>query len=411
MVPNLKILHLISQRPDATGSGVYVQAMLHHAAQKGHLNHLVAGIQAGEMPRARSVRQCECSFVSFQGPDTPLPIVGMSDVMPYESRRFCDLSAENLPEYEKCFAGKLSRAVGRFAPDLVHSHHLWLVTSLAKRMFPDLPVVTTCHGTDLRQFQNCPHLQARVLEGCARLEAVMALSRAQKAEIVSLYGLAEEKIHVVGAGYDDALFHIQAKPSPRPVQVVYAGKLCNAKGTPWLLKALSGINTVPWQLHLVGGGAGEETDQCRRMARDLGDRVCVYGAVDQPTLAALMRRSHIFVLPSFFEGLPLVLLEALACGCRIVATDLPGVAEVLDGMNADYISRVPAPRLQTVDKPVAQDLDRFVKGLGDALTTQMTAAVKQPDIDLSLIQDRLSGFTWGRVFERVERIYKSVCSF
>jgi len=407
----LKVLHLISQRPDATGSGIYVQAMLHHAAQKGHRNHLVAGIQADDMPRAQAVRQCECSFVSFQGPDTPLPIVGMSDVMPYRSRRFCDLAADDLSEYEKCFADKLARAVDRFAPDLVHSHHLWLLTSLAKRMFPDLPMVTTCHGTDLRQFRNCPHLQVRVLEGCARLDGVMALSRAQKTEISSLYGLAEEKIHVVGAGYDEALFHSQAKPVPRPVQVVYAGKLCNAKGTPWLLKALSVIDDGPWQLHLVGGGTGEETDQCRKMAGDLGDRVRVYGAVDQPALAALMRRSHIFVLPSFFEGLPLVLLEALACGCRIVATDLPGVAEVLDGMDADYISQVRIPRLHAVDKPVAQDLDRFVKDLTNGLSTQMAAAVQQPDIDLSLVQDRLSGFTWGRVFERVERVYKSVSSF
>ncbi|ABW67856.1 glycosyltransferase family 4 protein [Desulfosudis oleivorans] len=409
MVSSLKILHLISQRPDATGSGVYVQAMLRHAAQKGHCNHLVAGIQANNIPQAPVVNQCECAFVCFEGPDTPLPIVGMSDVMPYKSRRFCDLSDNAVDEYETCFAEKLRHAVKRFAPDLIHSHHLWLVTSLARRMFPGLPMVTTCHGTDLRQFQNCPHLQARVLEGCAGLDAVMALSRAQKTEIASLYGLSEEKIHVVGAGYDEALFYLQAKPVPHPVQVVYAGKLCNAKGTPWLLKALSAIHTVPWQLHLVGGGAGEEADQCWKMAGDLGDRVCVYGAVDQSTLAALMRQSHIFVLPSFFEGLPLVLLEALACGCRVVATDLPGVAEVLDGMDADYISRVHPPGLHTVDKPFTQDLDRFVKDLANVLTTQMAAAVQQPDIDLSLIQDRLSGFTWGRVFERVERVYRSVC--
>ncbi|MDY6832782.1 MAG: glycosyltransferase family 4 protein [Thermodesulfobacteriota bacterium] len=410
MVSNLKILHLISQRPDATGSGVYVQAMLRHAAQKGHSNHLVAGIQANHIPRAPFVNQCECAFVCFEGPDTPLPIVGMSDVMPYKSRRFCDLSDDAVDEYETCFAEKLRHAVKQFAPDLIHSHHLWLLTSLARRMFPDLPVVTTCHGTDLRQFQNCPHLQARVLEGCARLDAVMALSRAQKTEIASLYGLSEEKIHVVGAGYDEALFHIQAKPFPHPVQVVYAGKLCNAKGTPWLLKALSGIDDVPWQLHLVGGGAGEEADQCRRMARDLGDRVCVYGAVDQSMLAALMRQSHMFVLPSFFEGLPLVLLEALACGCRIVATGLPGVAEVLDGMDADYIFRVRPPRLHAVDQPDPMDLDRFVRDLASGLAGQMAAAVQQPDIDLSPVRERLSGFTWGRVFERVERIYELVCS-
>ncbi|MFZ5564779.1 MAG: glycosyltransferase family 4 protein [Thermodesulfobacteriota bacterium] len=407
-MPGLKILHLISQRPDSTGSGVYVQAMLRHAGQKGHKNHLIAGIQAGGLPQAPAVKPCECSFVCFNGPDISWPIAGMSDVMPYESRRFCDLSADDVLDYEDCFAGRLRHAVEQFVPDLIHSHHLWLLTSLARRMYPGLPVVTTCHGTDLRQFHNCPHLRERVLEGCSKVDAVMALSRAQKMEIAGLYGLAKEKIHVVGAGYDETLFFRQAKAAPRPVRVVYAGKLCNAKGTPWLLEALADIREVPWQLHLVGGGSGIETDRCRRMARELGARVIAYGAVDQPVLANLMRQSHIFVLPSFFEGLPLVLLEALACGCRIVATDLPGVAEVLDGMTADCISRVRPPRLAAVDKPFEQDLPRFVDDLKTALGAQMAAAAQYPDIDLSPVQERLSAFTWGRVFERVEQVYERV---
>ena len=279
---------------------------------------------------------------------------------------------------------------------------------MAKRLFPKLPLVVTCHGTDLRQFQNCPHLRQRVLEGCAGVEAVMALSRSQKADIANLYGLAGERIHVVGAGYDDALFRFQSKPVSPPIQVVYAGKLCHAKGTPWMLKAFSGIDEVPWKLHLVGGGSGSETDYCRALARDLGGRVHVYGAVDQSKLAGIMKHSHIFVLPSFFEGLPLVLLEALASGCRVVASDLPGVAEVLDGMRCDYIERIPLPRLQTVDKPFAEDEDRFVEDLRAALIRQMHAAMDQPDIDLSLIQNELSTFTWRRVFERVETIWKSV---
>ena len=404
----LNVLHLISQRPDSTGSGVYVQAMLRESGRKGYRNHLLAGIQSDLLPRDPAVTGCECSFVRFEGADTPLPIAGMSDVMPYDSRRFCDMSSDDAAAYEACFSGKLCRAVARFAPDLIHSHHLWLLTSLAKRLFPDLPLVVTCHGTDLRQFQNCPLLRERVLEGCARVEAVMALSRSQKADIVNLYGLAGERIHVVGAGYDDALFRFQHKPVPPPVQVVYAGKLCHAKGTPWMLKALSDIDEVPWKLHLVGGGSGSETDYCRALARDLGERVHVYGAVDQSKLADIMKHSHIFVLPSFFEGLPLVLLEALASGCRIVASDLPGVAEVLDGMRGDYIERIPMPRLQTVDKPFAEDEDRFVQDLRAALIRQMHAAMDQPDIDLSLIQNELSTFTWRRVFERVETIWKSV---
>ena len=404
----LRILHLISQRPDSTGSGVYVQAMLREAVRRGHRNHLLAAVQADCLPDAPEVTGCQCAFVCFQGADSPLPIAGMSDVMPYASRRFCDMSAADVAAYEACFSGKLQAAVERFSPDLIHSHHLWLLTSLAKRLFPDVPLAVTCHGTDLRQFRNCPHLRERVLAGCAGVEAVMALSRAQKQDIVELYGLPEESVQVVGAGYDETLFYFQDKPAPPPVAVVYAGKLCNAKGTPCLLEALAGMDGVPWRLHLVGGGAGDEADRCRDLARRLGDRVRLYGSVDQRRLAAIMKKGHVFVLPSFFEGLPLVLLEALACGCRVVATDLPGVAEVLDGLAVDYIQRVGAPRLRCVDQPLAEDQERFVADLRSALTAQAIAAMRQPAIDLAPIQNRLTSFTWRRVFERVERVYQFV---
>ena len=84
--------------------------------------------------------------------------------------------------------------------------------------------MTSCHGSDLRQFQNCSHLQERVLKGCRKINVVMALSEAQKNEIVRLYGLVPEQIMVAGAGYDDSLFYSEKKPPPNPVQIVYAWK-------------------------------------------------------------------------------------------------------------------------------------------------------------------------------------------
>jgi glycosyltransferase involved in cell wall biosynthesis len=129
--------------------------------------------------------------------------------------------------------------------------------------------------------------------------------------IAGLYHLPVTRIHVVGAGHNDRLFKPQEKPTPGPVQLVYAGKLSCAKGVPWFLRALSKIHALPWRLHLVGGGSGAERQACLRLADELGDRVKVHGAVNQQDLAAIMRQSHIFILPSFYEGLPLVVLEAL----------------------------------------------------------------------------------------------------
>ena len=65
----------------------------------------------------------------------------------------------------------------------------------------------------------------------------------------------------------------------------------------------------------------------------------------------LLRRCHLFILPSFYEGLPLVLLEALASGCRIITTDLSGCRELLDAADPDLVEFVELPVLQEIDRP------------------------------------------------------------
>jgi len=246
------------------------------------------------------------------------------------------------------------------------------------------------------------------LSGCRHVDAAMVLTGAQKEYIVRNYRLPPEKLVVIGAGYNDSLFTTGAKPTPRPVQLVYAGKLLNAKGLPWLLKALKTITTPEWQMHIVGDGSGKEKEECMRLAQDLGERVVVHGQIPQARLAALFNNAHVFVLPSLFEGLPLVVIEALASGCRVVATDLPGVMEVVGNIKADYITLVRTPRLRKMDQPYPEDLAAFEQNIAQALTIQMEGAISRPHIDLSLIADELAAFTWKRVFDRVQSVYFNV---
>jgi glycosyltransferase involved in cell wall biosynthesis len=404
----IKILHVLAQRPDSTGSGIYLQSIMREAAACGHDNFMVAGIQSDSDAELQGVSADQCRFIRFNGPDIPFPIPGMTDIMPYPSVRYADLTPDQLATYETVFKAVLTEVHKRFQPDIIHTHHLWIVTSLVRRLFPDTPIVATCHGTDLRQFNNCPHLREKVLSGCSRLDAAMALSAPQKKDIESVYRLPAEKVTVTGAGYNDTVFSVSVKPAPPPVQIVYAGKLWNAKGLPWLLKALQRVRAPAWQLHMVGGGKGKEKEDCLRLARELGGRVLVHGQVPQARLAALFRQSHLFVLPSLYEGLPLVLLEALACGCRLIATKLPGVMEVVGGVETGFISLVQTPRLRNLDQPYPEDLPAFEQNLARALDKQISAAVRSPQIDLREVADRLAAFTWKGVFAKVQQVYAGV---
>ena len=161
---------------------------------------------------------------------------------------------------------------------------------------------------------------------------------------------------------------------------------------------------------MVGEGSGEEKEECLNLAEKLGDKVVTYGPVSQVELSVLMKQSHIFVLPSFFEGLPLVVLEALASGCRIVATELPGVSELLGGMHTDYIELVPTPRLRDVDKPVEEDQAGFESNLRKTLLRQIKRARLQPQIDLSAIAAQMAVFSWQGIFEKVQSVYAKACT-
>ncbi len=401
----MKILHILSQKPEATGSGIYVTAMIKNAAARGHENYLIAGVPRDFEPDPEILGTESYSFIRFEGGDLPFRIPGMSDIMPYPSKRFYDLTGEERELYGEVFREKIRECVEEFQPDVIHSHHLWMVTSLVRGEFPRIPLVSTSHGSDIRQFRNCSHLRSYVEEPCRKLHRVMALSGAQKEEIASLYGISREKIVVTGAGYSGSLFTPGEKPGTPPVKIVYAGKLSNAKGLPWMMKALSRLPDMPWELDMIGSGSGDEKKKIIAMGKDLGARTRFRGLLPQRELADLMKNSHIFILPSLFEGLPLVVLEALACGCRVVATKLPGFRELIGSFKSEYISLVDLPRLEQVDVPLKDDEEMFTAGIENALRVQIKEAEKRPDPDMSGLSGIVRRYRWESVFERVEGVY------
>jgi glycosyltransferase involved in cell wall biosynthesis len=120
-----------------------------------------------------------------------------------------------------------------------------------------------------------------------------------------------------------------------------------------------------------------------------------------------MKRAHVLVLPSLQEAFGLVILEALASGCRIVATDFPGIRELLGDVRPDFVSLVRVPRLQTADRPYGEEESMFEDGIVRALHTQLAAVGQNPNIDLSPLRDRLAWFSWANVFQRVHGVYAS----
>jgi glycosyltransferase involved in cell wall biosynthesis len=399
-----RVLHVLSQRPSRTGSGITVDALVRHAAAAGHEQRVVVGTPVEDpRPEVGGLSPEKVLPLTFgDGGDLDFPVPGMSDVMPYRSTRFSSMSEGQLRAYRDAWRVHLARVMDDFRPELIHSHHLWIVSSMLKQIAPRTPVVTQCHATGFRQMELCPHVAGEVRAGCARNDRFVVLHRQHAEQLARTLGVASSRVHVVGAGYRDELFHARGRRPVDPPRLVYIGKYSAAKGLPWLLDAFERLRAERpgIELHVAGSGAGEEADRLLARMRTLASGVVLHGMLAQPELAALLRSCVVCVLPSFYEGLPLVLVEALACGCRIVATDLPGVREQLAPAMGPLLHRIALPRLAGVDVPEPDDLPAFVERLHAAMATALDAG----EIDLRPVA--LAPFTWSAVYRRIESVWR-----
>lgn len=337
---------------------------------------------------------------STSSPDLPFPICGMSDEMPYPSTVFSQMTADQVDLYQEVFRQKLEEIRSQEKPDLIICHHLWILTHLVLEVFPDLPVLAICHGTDLRQARQNPTLKAKYVGNLQGLAGVAALSGLQVQEIAESYKIDPQQIRVTGGAYDPQIFY-PADPVQPPrqgaINYLYAGKISHAKGVYELAEAFNRLSQDLPQAHLdIVGGAGPEVRQKIADRSKHNPRISFWDVEDQEVLAQHMRHSDIFVLPSYYEGLGLIALEALASGLRLVVTDLPALREQMGPDLATHpaISWVPMPPLQNLDEPLPAAIPAHVDHLKTALldqALQLQASGRPAGADKLVYQHSWSG--------------------
>jgi glycosyltransferase involved in cell wall biosynthesis len=188
-----------------------------------------------------------------------------------------------------------------------------------------------------------------------RAAAIIALSPVQAAFLAARYGVSPNRITVVPNGVDEAFFGLRERIAPRtpdqPLRLLFVGRLDAQKNVVRLLDAVSQAS-APIELVVVGDGEHRALAEQRRTALGLTN-VRFAGAQVGDALLAWYRWAHAFVLSSDKEGMPLVLLEAMASGLPVIATDVPGTRELVAGVG---LLAVPsAPGLAAAIDRVATD--------------------------------------------------------
>lgn len=401
------LLHLLAQRPSATGSGVTLEALVHGAELAGYEQHVVCGVPAAEPePQVASLAQEQVHPLLFETEELSFAVPGMSDVMPYRSTRFSSLTDEQWKRYRDAWRSHLARVIELAKPDVIHAHHAWLMSSLVKDVAPDVPLVIHSHATGLRQMELCANRADEVRVGCARADHFCVLHAAHGRALVTELKVPKSRVSIVGAGYREDLFHSSGRADDTGGTILYVGKLSAAKGVSELIAAFARVHArMPSaRLHVVGSGSGKEAEWIGRELAAQGGSVVVHGQLDQAALAEIMRASTLCVLPSYYEGLPLVLVEAAASGCLLVSTALPGVVDELAPHLGERLTVVPLPALESIDRPKREALPKFVSELSLAIGDALSAPRGNCDLEA------LEAFTWRAVFSRVEKIWSRVSS-
>jgi glycosyltransferase involved in cell wall biosynthesis len=218
---------------------------------------------------------------------------------------------------------------------------------------------------------------------------VICTSRSVRDEALRFYEADREKLHIVPNGVNVQHFTPKGKSARRQwglakedKVILFVGALVPRKRPDLLIEILSSM-PAPWKLLMVGRGALRGKLEARAAALQLQDRVRFTGYIPYPSLPAIYRTADVLALPSSYEGLPKVVLEALACGVPVVAS----------GFETEQ------PQLHSVIHWLPPNATR------EAIAATLNQAAHQPIADLADLRETLS---WRVRAQAIDEIYLRV---
>lgn len=274
-----------------------------------------------------------------------------------------------------------ARLMQRDGVEHVHCHfanHPAMAGYVVQRL-TGIPFSFTAHGSDL-------HVDRTFLP--AKVDAasfVVAISEDNRREILETCPAADpERIHVVHCGVDTSTFRPEAPvaPTDATLRIVSVGTLHEVKGQAVLVEAcrILAERGIAFRCRLVGEGPDRAMLQARIEAAGLGDRVELVGRKTRRELVEILHSSDVLAAPSVptrggkREGIPVVLMEAMASGLPVVASRLSGIPELVeDGRSGILVTPGDAVALADALASLGADPERRAS-MGAAARERVIAA-------------------------------------
>jgi glycosyltransferase involved in cell wall biosynthesis len=288
--------------------------------------------------------------------------------------------------------------------DLLHAH--WIVPNgvAAAPLSRRVPLAIGIHGSDVFLAEK-PVLRLWVAETLRRTVVLTGCSP-ELVDRVAALGLAGDRCHLIPYGVDVDTFHPGGDGRsawrarfgiPASAMVVLAvGRMATKKGFQVLLPELRRLLERHPVCHVVLAGGGDRLEEFRRAASTLAARVHLPGVVYRDGLAGLYRAADVFVLPAVHDGsgnvdgLPNVILEAMASGLPVVASGISGIPLAV----ADGVSGILVP-----------------EGDGAGLHAALDRLLRRPDearaMGLAGRRKAATDLTWGAIAGRYRMAYRA----
>lgn len=272
----------------------------------------------------------------------------------------------NAPDYLTFV--KIARYLQKQRWDIIHTHNTQplLEGGLAALMTtPFTPIIHTDHSR-VFPVKSRYLLAERVMSW--HVQKVVAVSKSTANDLTCKIGMVRSKIQVIPNGVDVGRF----QNTPKDYRIInqlchgekivgVVGRLVEGKGIQFLLRAMKSLLDDGMNVRLVIVGEGEYRQELENQAKSYGIADKIEFAGSRADVEKFYVLFDVFVLPSLFEGLPVVLLEAMAAGCPVIASNVGGVCEIIeDGVSGIMVQPMDHCELAAMLKRVLSDEDYSV---------------------------------------------------
>jgi glycosyltransferase involved in cell wall biosynthesis len=188
-----------------------------------------------------------------------------------------------------------------------------------------IPYSFTLHGPDIF-FEP---IRWRLDQKIKRAQFVACISDFCRSQAMAFSAPTDwAKLHIIHCGVDPDLY--TPPPRKRGTQLLFVGRLAAVKGLPVLFDALTRTDHTNLSLAIIGDGPDRAALQAQVQSLGLSDRVEFMGYRSQSEVASMLQDTDLFVLPSFAEGVPVVLMEAMAAEIPVIASRIAGIPELVE---------------------------------------------------------------------------------